>query len=91
MEAKVGEDLAAGVGNGQREGLRGAVDFDRGAVQRLRRCLMTLAMDSPVRDWMAWEIASAVNTMVRCASTASRMLFNMALASRLVLDIRQEA
>ena len=50
---------------------------------------MTLAMDSPVRDWMAWETASAANTMVRWASIASRIRLNMGRASRSLLDIRK--
>ena len=51
---------------------------------------MTLAMDSPVRDWMAWETASAANTMVRWASIASRIRLNMGRASRSLLDIRND-
>ena len=34
--------------------------------------LTTLPMASPVRAWMACETANAANTMVRCASMASR-------------------
>ena len=33
-----------------------------------RSCRMTLRMDSPVRAWTSRARASAVNTMVRCAS-----------------------
>ena len=40
-------------------------------VRRGRSCLMTLAMASPVWFWMRRATASAVNTMVRCASIDS--------------------
>ena len=43
------------------------------ALRRGRSCLTTWAMDRPVRDWMAWETARAVNTMVRCASMELRL------------------
>ena len=52
--------------------------------------MTTLAMDSPVRDWMAWATASAVNTMLRWASMASRLRLNMGLASRSDFDIRND-
>ena len=38
-----------------------------------RSCLITLAMDRPVRSWMLCATARAVNTMVRWASMASRV------------------
>ena len=51
---------------------------------------MTLAMARPLRSWIQCATARAVNTMVRCASIASRVRWNIGRASRSVLDIRNE-
>ena len=55
-----------------------------------RSCLMTLAMARPLRSWMQCATARAVNTMVRWASMASRVRWNMGRAARSVLDMRNE-
>ena len=55
-----------------------------------RRVLRTRRIDWPVRFCTVREMASAVNTMVRCASMASRVRANMGLAARSVLDIRKD-
>lgn len=34
------------------------------ALRRGRSCLTTWAMDTPVRDWIAWETAKAVEYFV---------------------------
>jgi hypothetical protein len=60
------------------------------AERRGRSCLMTLATASPVLFWTVLETASAVNTIVRCASIASRVRWNMGLARRSVLLIRKD-
>ncbi len=44
----------------------------------------------PVRSWSRRETASAVNTMVRWASIASRVRWNIGRARRSVLDIRND-
>ena len=51
---------------------------------------MTLAMARPVRYWMLWATAGAVITMVRWASIASRVRWNIGRARRSLFDIRSE-
>ena len=45
---------------------------------------------SPVLFWAVRERASALNTIVRCASIASLVRWNMGLARRSVLLIRKD-
>ena len=51
---------------------------------------MTLRMARPVRSWAARATARAVDTMVRCASIASRLRANMGRAARSVLLILKD-
>ena len=66
--------------------LRSMVAERRGLrVRRNRR------RESPVRVWTSRLTASAVNTMVRWASMASRVRANIGLAARSDFDIRKDA
>src|SRR5674476_1129966 len=60
------------------------------AERRGRSWRTTLRMARPVRFWVSRATARAVNTMVRCASIASRVRWNMGRAARSVLDIRKD-
>ena len=51
---------------------------------------ITLRMARPVRLWVSRATARAVNTMVRCASIASRLRTNMGRAARSVLLILKD-
>ena len=46
--------------------------------------------DGQAGAFLQWATARAVNTMVRCASMASRVRWNIGRACRSVLDIRNE-
>src|SRR6476619_6063831 len=56
-----------------------------------RSCLMTLAMARPLRSWIQCATAKSVNTMVRCASIASRVRWSIGRASRSVSAIPERA
>src|SRR5665648_422108 len=60
------------------------------AERRGRSWRTTLRIARPVRFWVSRATARAVNTMVRCASIASRVRWNMGRAARSVLDIRKD-
>ena len=60
------------------------------ALRSGRSCLTTLPMDRPVRAWMQRATARAVNTMVRCASMASRTRLCIGRARRSVFDMRKD-
>lgn len=60
------------------ECLAGAVDSDGGRVQ------------GPESFWTVLEMARAVNIIVRCASIASQVRWNMGLARRSALLIRKD-
>jgi hypothetical protein len=51
---------------------------------------ITLRMARPVRFWVSRATARAVNTMVRCASIASRVRTNTGRAARSVLLILKD-
>jgi len=60
------------------------------AERRGRSWRITLRMARPVRSWISRATARAVNTMVRCASIASRLRTNMGRAARSVLLMRKD-
>jgi hypothetical protein len=69
--SEVAQNFALRAGDFGWEGLGGAVERDR-RVAQWSEFFDDLATESPVRDWMQWETAKAANTMLGCASMASR-------------------
>ena len=86
---EVVEDLLLFGVDGWREGLDGAVDRDGRRAQRAELA-DDVAEARPVRSWVSRATARAVNTMVRCASIASRLRANMGRAARSVLHILKD-